>query len=230
MAQHQSISIGMTLLLSVAATTAGAGQDGRFGTERPTPPTASLTQQVLLATYPELRDRPIAWRLTGRDRTLVVEAREAVPPVLAASPATDGATAGRLAAPVAGADAPLVRAVVELDDDGGLLAVRTDGRLPRPAALLAAQASASPVDALQSIETALPPADSSTPGAIVSARLAGVLGATTVQPGVFRAQAVGSEEPLTWLVDMESSASGTARFYTLTFEPVEGRLLAVVRR
>jgi hypothetical protein len=210
-------------LLLVASAAPAAAQEARPA-DRPLPPGASLTQQVLLATYPELRDHPIAWRIAGRGDGVVLEAREAVPPVVA-----EGAAAP-VTSVVADGDAPLVQAIAEVDRDGALVTLQVDGVLTRPAGLVAARAAANPVEALSAVAATYAP-DVATADQLVPPRLAEALQATTAPVGRFQGDGDASVKALSWVVELDATAAdGTPRTYTLTFEPVAGRLLSVVRR
>jgi hypothetical protein len=227
MTRHRGVGVGLAVVLIGLGGVPAAGQGARRAAERPLPPGARLTQQILLASYPELRDQGIAWRITGQGAALVVEARAAVPPL-----ATTDARArpGPTEPLAAGSEPPLVRALTEVDGDGVLVAVRLDGTLSRPAALLAARAAAAPIEALAAVDARFRPDDPAAADRLVSTRLTGVLAASRVAPGIFQAVPTDSAEALTWLVDVDRPTDGTVQGYALTFEPVEGRLLAVVRR
>jgi len=111
----------------------------------------------------------------------------------------------------------LVAATVEADQQGRVRELRADGALIAAARLKAAnpttRAKFAPDDPV-AIETLVP------------AGLHTRLSAPTLRERTFIAD---GDEPQTWRVDVESTETVPQR-YTLVFEPVEGRLLSVVRR
>jgi hypothetical protein len=221
-------------LVSVQARAQGPEQSIEPPRQNPSPPEASVAQRVLLAAYPELRDRRIDWHVDGAGPALVLEARAAVSPLAAVS---SGSTA--IADASASPDAwtiptapPLVRAVVELDAEGALVALHADGALARPAAWTALQAALSPsADALRAAGAKFPPDDPAGPVGLVPAGVVQVLGATDVTTPTFTtAAAPGEADALTWHVALSGGVMDALHTYTLVFEPLEGRLLSVVRR
>ena len=113
--------------------------------------------------------------------------------------------------------APLVAAIVDADEEGRVRALRADG------ALIAAarQRLADPTTRAR-----FAPDDPTAVETLVPAGLQARLGAPTLRARTFAAD---GDEPQTWRVDLESTETVPQR-YTLVFEPVEGRLLSVVRR
>jgi hypothetical protein len=102
--------------------------------------------------------------------------------------------------------------------------------LPRPAALVAARAAAAPLEALRALDAAFAP-DVASADQLMPPRLADALQASGAPVGQFRTHGDDVVEPLSWVVEVDAmAADGTPRAYVMTFEPVEGRLLAVVRR
>jgi hypothetical protein len=198
------------------------------------PPEWSVAQRVLLAAYPELRDRRIDWHVDGTGPALVLEAREAVSPLAGVSSGST-AIADASASPDAGAAPPappLVRAVVALDTEGALVALHVDGALARPPAWTALQVAPTPTpDALRAAGAKFPPDDPAGPSGLVPVGVVQVLGATDVATPTFKTAAVpGEADALTWQVGLTGAATDPLHTYTLMFEPLEGRLLSVVRR
>src|SRR3954452_5615840 len=124
-------------------------------------PGASQAQELLVAAYPELSDRRIAWRLERDGQALIVEAREATPPVLADIQAKGeaGVLTPEAAPTVETRETPLVRARIERDTEGALTTMQIDGTLPRPPAFTAAQASTAPVEASRAAGAMFDPGD-----------------------------------------------------------------------
>jgi hypothetical protein len=202
--------------------------------QSPSPPAGSVAQRMLLAAYPELRDRRIDWRVDGSGSARVLEAREAVSPlagVSSGSPAIADASASSDAGATPPAP-PLVRAVVELDQAGALVALHADGALARPPAFTALQAAPNPTaDTLRAAGAKFPPDDPAGPVGLVPAGVVQVLGATDVATPTFTtAAAPGEADALTWHVGLTGTVKDPLHTYTLVFEPLEGRLQSVVRR
>ena len=174
-------------------------------------------QGLLIAAYPELREGRITWRVDATAERVVVEARRATSPLDIA--ATSAAPA-------------LVSAAIAIDERGQLVTLEAGGTLlataRRKAAGAARQRDAS--DALKRGGAKYAPdSDASTLDSLVPAGLQRKLGTTAVRETEFRATSESLSEALTWRVEVES-AETVPRRYTLAFEPVEGRLVSVVRR
>jgi hypothetical protein len=190
---------------------------------------------VLLSVFPELRDHRIDWRIDGSGTTLVLEARIAVPPLADAVATTNAQPedAQRLAQEQAAPlTPPLLRALVERDVDGRLVSLQTEGDLARPAAFRAAQVAGRPLEALAAAGAQYRPDVSAGSTELVPPQLAHLLGSADVPPARFAHTAPADPENLTWQVVLHANATtkGQAHTYILVFEPVQGRLLSLVRR
>ncbi|MEO7272684.1 MAG: hypothetical protein ABIX28_08905 [Vicinamibacterales bacterium] len=216
-------------MASIAWATSGSAQETRIVGKVPAPPASSLAQDVVLAAYPELRDRRIDWRLAVSAEAVTVEAREAVLPA-ALSEVKAERENEPFGPPLAELRTVLVRAVAQLDVDGTLVRLQIDGVLPRPSAFVAAKAAAVPLEALRGMRPKFAPDQPVTAESLAPNRLLRLLGASEASTPSFDEQPVGDGEALTWTLAVSSSTKGATSSYSLIFEPVEGRLLAVVRR
>jgi hypothetical protein len=210
---------GIGLVLAVLLAVDPAAQEGRAVVT-----TAMRDAQALVtAAFPELHDRGVrvAWRIEPTATGFVVEAGEAVVPF------------------GAGARAPaLVIAAVVVDDDGRVTAVRTSGVLLERAQQRAREATAGRVsdqaiaDALRNARARFVPDDVSDPRTLVPAGIHQRLGAPEIRIATFRgATEEGPEAALTWRVELDrQEASGVLTRYTLVIEPMDGRLVSLVRR
>jgi hypothetical protein len=135
------------------------------------------------------------------------------------TPTATGVVVEARPAPVTFDEAPgdaLVVATVVHDEQGRLQELRSEGRLIAAARANVAGRAKYPPDDPDALATLLP------------AGLQARLGAPTVRERRFRAD--GSvDEAQTWHVELEP-ADGAPYRYVLVIEPVEGRLLSVVRR
>lgn len=196
-------------------------------------PLAGSAQQLLLAAYPELRDRRIEWVIGTAGTAVTLEAREALPPqddgqALRGAVASDGVAPQ--AAPAGAILAPLVHATAELDADGQIVTLAADGLLPRPAAFTALQKAPDLYDALRSAAARFPPDDPAGPKNLVPRAVLQVLGSADLPLPRFQGRVAGDADAGTWRVELTGTRNGSAHSYELVFEPVEGRLLSVVRR
>jgi hypothetical protein len=207
-------TMGWALAASLLLAGRAAAQDRRVSI----PVSVREAQGVLVAAYPELREGRLAWRIESTPTGVVVEAREAVMP-------TD-ATASRTA--------PLVAAAVTVDEQGRLQALQAGGTLIERARQQSAGVAtrSRDVDAdLKALGAKFPPGDPAARDSLVPLGLQHQLGAPTRRETSFRAEGTADapQDALTWRVELESGEA-VPRQYTLVFEPVEGRLLSLVRR
>jgi len=176
-------------------------------------PLVREAQALLLAAYPELRDGRVSWRVDTTTNGLVLDAHRITSPeqILAAS------------------SMPLVGARVVADERGALQALRARGTLIDEARQRLAGASStarSAEDILTAADAKYAPSNEGALATLVPAGVASALRAT-VRDRTFRETvADAAEEALTWRVELDTADHG----YTLVVEPVEGRLLSVVRR
>jgi hypothetical protein len=201
------------LAMSVLAGVAAAQERGVA-----IPPSVRETQGVLIAAFPELREGRVSWRIVTTAAGVEVEARQPLTPLDVSAMQTT----------------PLVAATVTVDEEGKLQALQARGRLIDRARQKSAGAGerSRDVDAdLKAVGAKFPPGDTATAAALVPLGLQQQLGAPTVRETTFRAEAPADapQDALTWRVELETG-DAARRPYTLLFEPVEGRLLSVVRR
>ena len=181
------------------------------------PPAVREAQGVLIAAYPELREGRIAWRIESTPTGAVVEARRAAAPLEMAASQT----------------APLVAAIVTVDEEGRLQALEASGTLiegVRQTAAGVVRSRAVDTD-LRALGARFPPGDLEAAEGLVPPGLQQQLGARTRRETSFRAEGTvdAPQDALTWRVELDTDGTVSHR-YTLVFEPVEGRLLSVVRR
>ena len=202
-------TIGWTLAVSVLGLSAAGAQE-----RGPSVPAAAREAQALLvAANPELATRRITWHVAPTATGLDLEAREAVS-----------------AATVSTAPA-LVAATVTLDDRGRLQALAARGTLIDAARRQAGARSRDADADLKAVQAKYPPSEAAAVDALVGAGVRAVLGARLVRETTFRAEGTADapQDARTWRVELETD-DPAGRPYTLVFEPVEGRLLSVVRR
>lgn len=171
-------------------------------------------QGVLVAAYPELRERRVTWRITTTATGVVVEARH---PVMAFE---DLITT-----------APVVAATIGADEQGRLAMLQAGGTLVESARQKAATRSRD-VDAdLRAVGAKFLPSDVAARETLVPPGMSQQLGARLVREPTFRAEGPveAPQAARTWRVQLETD-DPAGRLYTLVFEPVDGRLLSVVRR
>jgi len=176
-------------------------------------PLVREAQAVLLAAYPELREGRVSWRVETTTNGVVLDAHRITSP----EPMT---TASRV---------PLVGARVFADQGGALQALRARGTLLDEARQRLTAAS-SPTRSTQDILTAAGatygPANETALATLVPAGVPSVLRAT-VRARTFRERVENApEEAMTWQVELDTDT----HTYSVLFEPVEGRLMSVVRR
>jgi hypothetical protein len=176
-------------------------------------PLVREAQALLLAAYPELRDGRVSWRVQMTSTGVVLDARRITAPeqILAAS------------------SVPLVGARVVADERGALQALRAHGTLvdeARQRLTAATSPTRSTEDILTAAGARYGPSNESALATLVPAGVPRVLRAT-VRARTFRETvADAAEEALTWQVELDTDT----HTYSVLFEPVEGRLLSVVRR
>jgi hypothetical protein len=203
----------------VCALAASVLLTGRVTAQRQSiPPADREAQAVLIAAYPELREGRFAWRLEATSTGAVLEAREAVTPVDVSASQT----------------APTIAATVTVDAEGRLADVQVRGTLLDRARSRSAGAGTGARDVegdLRAIGAKFPPGEPTVTDGLVPAGLQRHLAAHLVRETRFRAEAPANapQDALTWQVELETD-DRAARPYTLVFEPVEGRLVSVVRR
>jgi hypothetical protein len=200
--------VGLLIGLSVGV---GAQERGV-----PIPALVREAQGVLVAAYPELREGRVTWRLATTATGVEVEARQP------RTPSEDVTTM-----------APLVVATVTVDVEGRLAMLGARGSLIDVALQKSAGARSSDADAdLRAVGAKFPPgAPAAAVDTLVPPGVREVLGARLVRETMFRADGTADapQDARTWRVELETD-DPTGRPYTLVFEPVEGRLLSVVRR
>jgi hypothetical protein len=206
-------TIGLAVLVAILPASAAARQDGELSV----PVALREAQQLLVAAYPELREGRVTWRLDVAGSTLTVDARRV-----------------ESMADLTRETLPLVGARVTTNDEGHLQELRATGTLIAQARQRVAPTpgrARSVDEVLKSAGAAYAPGDAEGLEQLVPAGLKVRLGAPTVRERLFRADASADapEEALTWRVELEAEDPLGPR-YTLVFEPVEGRLLSVVRR
>ena len=204
-------TMGWALALCVLAGVAVAQERGVA-----IPASVREAQGVLIAAYPELREGRVAWRITTTATGVEVEARQPLTPLDVSASQT----------------APLVAATVTVNEQGQLQALQARGTLIESARQKSAGARSSDVDRdLQAVGAKFPPGDLAARESLVPPGLQRQLGALSVRETSFRAQGTveAPQDALTWRVELETDVPN-GRPYTLVFEPVEGRLLSVVRR
>ena len=168
----------------------------------PVPAVVHETQALLIAAYPELRKERVAWRVATISGGAIVEARYRAEPFDAApSP-------------------PLVAATVAADEHGRVQELRASGTL--------IDAARQPRTLRGAVRVKFAPDTPEALDALVPEGISARLGAPRVRARTFIAEGT-PDEAQTWRVEIESTDVVPQR-YTLVFEPVEGRLLSVVRR
>ena len=172
------------------------------------------TQGVLTAAYPELRTQPVTWSIEATPARLDAAARAAVAPL-----------------PGATVSAPLVAATVTVDERGELTALVARGTLLDAARQKGAPLSRDAARDLEATGAKFAPGDVSVSDRLVPIGVKEQLRARTVRDASFRtdAPADAPDDARTWRVELETD-DALRRSYTLVFEPIEGRLLSVVRR
>jgi hypothetical protein len=158
-------------------------------------------QELLIAAYPELREGRLSWRIVPTESGVTVDARVQTSPFEEAH------------------SAPLVAATVVTDEHGRIQELHADGALIAAARAKAANPTTQPRFA---------PDDPAAVEGLVPAGLQARLQAPTLRARSFTGDGSQDGAPA-WQVDVESNDPVPQRF-TLAFEPVEGRLLSVVRR
>jgi hypothetical protein len=183
----------------------------------PVPPAVRESQALLIAAYPELREGRIAWRIEPTATGVVVEARRLLSPNEPSTP-----------------DAPIVGATVKVDEQG-IESLDVRGSLiddvRRKVGRINTRSRRGVADGLRAAKAAFDPAEPGAADELVPAGVPRMLGAPNVRETTFRTEKSDekSNDAMTWQVDVESTDT-VPRRYTLVFEPVEGRLLSVVRR
>jgi hypothetical protein len=182
-------------------------------------PGVEATRQVLLAAYPELREGRVAWRVTPTEHGIVVEAHQIELPFVPLPPDAS----------------PLVSGTAVVDEQGSLQSLRAGGTLltvvRQKALALSARRPRDLTAALKGEKAKFAPDDGDKAAALVPSGVQTVLGGDTVRGQTFRSEAPPDHfaEALTWQVELEKHDSAT-NVFTLVFEPIEGRLMSVVRR
>jgi hypothetical protein len=158
-------------------------------------------QELLIAAYPELREGRLSWRILPIESGVAVEVRAQTSPFEEPS------------------SAPLVAATVVADEHGRVQELHADGAL----IAVARQKALNPA-----VRPKFAPDDPAAVEGLVPAGLQARLQAPTLRARSFTGDGSQDGAPA-WHVDVESNDPVPER-YTLAFEPVEGRLLSVVRR
>jgi hypothetical protein len=124
-----------------------------------------------------------------------------------------------------------MRAIIELDAEGALLTLRAGGTLAPPSAFTALQAGPSPTAAtLRAAGAKFPPDDPAGPLGLVPVGVVQALGSQDIGMPTFTTGVPGQVDAATWRVELIGPVNDPFHNYTLVFEPLEGRLLSVVRR
>jgi hypothetical protein len=171
-------------------------------------------QGVLVAAYPELRQGPVRWQIEATDAGVVLTARPATTPFESVA-----------------RDAPaLVAATATVDSEGRVQALEARGTLLEAARQRAAAvAGAGDVaEALTAVGAKYAPGDARV-ATLLPVGLQQRLGAGVVRETTFRAESEVLAEALTWRVELDTTGAVPQR-YTLVFEPIDGRLMSLVRR
>jgi hypothetical protein len=175
-----------------------------------------LARDLLVAAYPELRQGRLEWLVEHDTTGITVTVREAVDPLSGA------------AVPEA-----LLKAMVELDDAGSLVALRARGPLARPPAFIKLREALAAGGAMPSNEVLKSEMAQFVEGETdVSQLVKSLPRAFLAEVGLASFQTLTTEggEPGTWTVDIVRQQRTADARYVFTFEPFEGRLLSVVRR
>jgi hypothetical protein len=205
-----ALSIGM-LMSAVAVLTQERSQEE-------VKPVAEA-RQLLLAAYPELREGRVDWRLKTTPDGPVIEARRV-------EGAFDRDLGRRLA---------LVSGAVTIDENGDLQSLVAGGSLldavRRRAEKIAAMQPGDVSGALKADGARHSPDDAASAATLVPPGVKAVLATPIAHEALFEAGASPSrqEEKLTWQVDVESTGPAAKRF-TIVIEPIEGRLVSIIRR
>jgi hypothetical protein len=176
-------------------------------------------RQLLIASYPELREGRVNWRVTTTAAGLLVEAHRVETPF----------------APLPDATAALVTGTAVVDQEGQLESLLAGGTVLEAvrmkAATLAARRPRDVDQALKGARAKFAPSDDEKAATLVPPGVQAVLKTSKTRGQTFRADPPPDKvkEGLTWELEVEGAAVGAAAF-TLVFEPLEGRLMSVVRR
>jgi hypothetical protein len=176
-------------------------------------------RQLLLAAYPEVREGRVDWRFKTTETGFVVEARRIEAPF--------DRTLGRRPALVSGA--------LTLDENGDLQSLVAGGTLldlvREKAEKIAATRAGDISGALKADGAKYSPDDPGSAANLIPPGIKTVLATPIVREGVFRSEAPSDRESekLTWQVDVES-ASPAGKAFSIVLEPIEGRLMSIVRR
>ncbi len=211
------VGIGVVVVALMASVATARAQEAP-GPDRPVPELPAAVreaQAVVLAAYPELRTAAIAWRTTTTGEGFVLTAH-AAPDPFAPFPDTP----------------PLVDTRVALDLDGRVQTLAMAGELTGRARLRTLQARAATEPAAAVVREAggrYVPGDQVSASALASPALVRAGGSGAVADLLFSVVEEPGADALTWRVELEG-ATRTAPRTVLVFEPVEGRLIGLVRR
>ena len=208
----QMLRMGVVVVALAGTITAVAAQEP-MAPELPA--AVREAQAVVLAAYPELRGAAVAWRQTETGDGFVLAAHAARAPF--EDPTEQPA---------------LVETRATRDLDGRLESLALGGELTGRSRLQALQQRSATDPAASVVREAggrFVPGDAVAASALVPEALARATGngtATDVQFGVLEEPGV---DALTWRVELQD-ASRAAQRTVLVFEPIEGRLVGLVRR
>lgn len=177
-------------------------------------------RQLLVAAYPELLEGRVSWRVTTTATGLVVEAHRVELPFAPLPPMT----------------AALVTGTAVVDQDGRLESLTAGGTvldsLRQKAAALTTRGRQG-VDEVLKREGAkfAPDTPEEETAKLVPAGVRTVLKTPVARAHTFRSDPPPdrAKEALTWQIELEGGDASAAAF-TVVFEPIEGRLMSVVRR
>jgi hypothetical protein len=182
-------------------------------------PVVEETRQLLLAAYPELTEGRIAWRVTTTPTGVVVEAHRVETPFATLLP-----------------DAlALVSGTVLVDDHGRLQSLSAGGSvldaLRRKATAVAARQPRDVDEALKGEGAKYAPSVGEKASALAPAGVKQLLRTSVVRAQMFQTDPPPDRvnEGLTWQVELEGAEPAPPSFIAV-FEPIEGRLMSVVRR
>jgi hypothetical protein len=170
-------------------------------------------QAIVAAANVELREEPVTWAVEATEAGLTLAARRAVSPL-----------------PPRDTSAPLVTADVTLDARGELLALQVRGTLLEVVRQKVADGTRPTAEVLAAARAKYPPSDSAAADSVVPDGVVTALGGRRTGDVQFREQAPEApSEARTWRAALDGPDVSTPG-YTVVIEPVEGRLVSVVRR
>ncbi len=214
----ESMTTRLALMLAISASLLPASVRAQ---EPPVREAAGVedVRQLLIAAYPEVREGRVNWRVTTTAAGLLVEAHRIESPFTPLPPATDA----------------LVSGTAVVDQSGHIESLTAGGTvlsaLRTKAAALLTRRPRDVGDALAGEGAKYPPGDGAKVSSLVPVGVQTVLKTSVARAQTFRADPPPNKgsEALTWQLEVEG-ADAAASAFTLVFEPIEGRLMSVVRR